>query len=289
MLSWIVSMALCLNLFAQVVAPQDASHPGNPTAEFEYERIEIDEKRRDSFLYLPQRAEGEKAPLVIFGHGQALNETHYNETLKHLAQKGAAALYVQYDSGFFDQDWRRMAADWNNIAQAVIDQYPERISSERVIYSGHSKGGYVGLMAAGAPNKLNVGATIVFAPAGYDRDYLASLESNNALTLVWGERDTIIDKSDVMEIFNKASTNFKQFIEVVSYPDRAADHYFPQNRSTFFGGENGISGFHYYGVWQWLVGALWDLEAGAPLTEAYIYGDKASETGQDNLSHKITR
>ncbi len=275
--------------WATLPSPADTAHPGNETSVLNFERSEIQELGRTSVLYLPKRAEGERAPLVVFGHGQALNEQHYDKTLEHLAKKGVAVLFVQFDNGFFDQDWRRMASDWNQITDKVIQIHSSKIDQNAIVYSGHSKGGYVGLMAAGAPNRPNVVAGVFFAPAGYDNQYLQNLEPSTTITLVWGEQDTIIDKSAVMEIFNKMNQPYKQFIEVKSYKNQKADHYFPQNKSTFFGGVNGVTGFHHHGVWQWLVAAAWDAEQGNPITQPYLYGDKAGVSGEDGLEHSVTR
>ncbi len=274
---------------ASVPSPADTAHPGNETAVLSFERKTINALGRQSFLYLPDRPQGDASPLIVFGHGQALNESHYDKTLEHLAKKGVAALFVQYDDGFFDQDWRRMADDWNQITEVTLDEYQNQLAREHIIYSGHSKGGYVGLMAAGAPGRPDLAAAVFFAPAGFDQDYLKNIDTKTAITLVWGEKDSIIKKNDVMEIFNKLSIDHKQFIEVLSYQDQQADHYFPQNKATFFGGQDGVSAYHHHGVWQWLVAAAWDAEKGEPLTQAYLYGEKAGDSGKAGLTHKVTR
>ncbi len=274
---------------ASVPSPTDTAHPGNETAVLSFERKTISALGRQSFLYLPVKPQGETSPLIVFGHGQALNESHYDKTLQHLAKKGVATLFVQYDDGFFDQDWRRMADDWNNITAVTVNSFQDQIAADQIVFSGHSKGGYVGLMAAGAPGHPDLNAGIFFAPAGFDADYLKNVDAKTAITLVWGEKDSIIKKNDVLEIFNKLSVDHKQFIEVLSYPNQQADHYFPQNKATFFGGQDGVSAYHHHGVWQWLVAAAWDAENGAPLTQPYLYGEKVGDSGKPGLFHKVTR
>ncbi len=289
---FLITLVLILGVsvaLAQVPAPADTSHPGNETAVLSFERFEIKELGRTSPLYLPKRTDGKKVPLVVFGHGQALNETHYDKTLEHLAKKGVAALFPKFDDGFFDQNWRRMADDWNAITKAALKEYGIRVDAKHVVYSGHSKGGYVGLMAMGAPSQPAVDSGVFFAPAGYDSEYLQNLEDDVEVTLVWGEKDSVIEKSAVMEIYNALTVENKQFIEVLSYNNREADHYFPQNKSTFFGGKNGVSAFHHHGVWQWLVAAAWDVENGGDALQPYLYGEKAGVSGQPGLKHKVQR
>ena len=279
-----------LNSMAKVEMPSDPTHPGNNEMGYDIEVKNINELGRKSFLYLPNRMDGTKSPVVVFGHGQALNQTHYDKTLEHLASKGIAALYVQYDKNFFDRDWRRMAKDWNTIVNATLMNFSDQLSTDQIIFSGHSKGGYIGLMAAGAPNKpALVSATLLFAPAGYDKDYLKNMDPGNAVSIFWGEKDSVISKSDNMKIYNELTVTHKQFVEVVSYDDQEADHYFPQNKSAIFGGKNGVGGFHYYGVWKWLVGAAWDLETKSNTTNPYIYGDQLSNTGVMGLEHKVQK
>ncbi len=287
---------LCLILSFQAFSmenfpkPQDDAHPGSETTLLDFERFEERFLGRTSVAYLPKRTDGQKAPLLVFGHGQALGEDAYDATLKHLSQKGVAALFVKYDSGFFDQDWRRMASDFNQITRDFLEKYQDRVDKGMIIYSGHSKGGYVALMAAGAPNNPGVRKSILFAPAGFDREYIEALDPNMVVSIVWGGEDTIIKKADQDQIYNLLPVEKKQFITVKSYPDREADHYFIQNKKAVFGGgQDGVSVFHYHGVWKWLVGSAWDLEEGGFATSQYVYGDKAIETGSSSFLHEVRR
>lgn len=182
-----------------------------------------------------------------------------------------------------------MAADYNEITHQFLQKYQDVLDSSKILYSGHSKGGYVGLMAAGAPNAPQVGALTLFAPAGYDEDYLQGLNGTAALTLVWGEADSIIDREAVYEIYQKSNLAYKQMITVKSYTNRQADHYFVQNKGTFFGGVDGVSPFHFYGSWKWLLGAARDLDQGGMITNSYVYGDKTATTGDSSFSHDVER
>jgi len=290
------SIIFCLLLVFQASAsenfpkPQDDAHPGSEMTLLDFERVEERFQGRTSVVYLPKRTDGKKAPLIVFGHGQALGEDAYDATLKHLSQKGVATLFVKYDTGFFDQNWRRMASDFNQITLDFLEKYHDRVDRRMIIYSGHSKGGYVGLMAAGAPNNPGVRKALLFAPAGFDREYLQALDPKMVVTLVWGAEDNIIKKTDQDQIYNLLPVEKKQFLTVQSYPDRSADHYFIQNKKAVFGGgQDGVSPFHYHGVWKWLVGAAWDLEEGGLAVSEYIYGEKALETGSQSFVHQVER
>jgi thermitase len=275
-------------VFAITPLPTEINHPGNDKVTLDFERIEIRHLGRSSFLYLPHRPQGEKAPLLVFGHGQAIGEESYDRTLEHLAGKGIAVLFVAYDSGFLDQDWRRMASDWNEITQSALNQYPEKLDSRKILYSGHSQGGRVGLMAAGAPQQPGVGSVLVFAPTGYDEQYLKAIDPQTVVTLIYGEEDSIIGHPLMEEIYKKLNVSKKQFIEVTSYPSLKADHYFLLNQLCLMGGHHGVSALHRHGVWKWLVAAAWDLEEGGPVAQPSVYGDLAQSTGE-NFTHKVTR
>jgi len=269
--------------------PTDPTNPGSPTYDYEVTEVKISTLRRKSVLFLPNRPEGETSPLVVFGHGQAAGVKAYDATLKHLAGKGIAALFVKYDSGFFDRKWRRMADNFNEITQDVLTTYSQNLNPNQVVFAGHSKGAYVALMAAGAPSAGDIHSLVLFAPAGYDQDYLTEIAPNVPVTIIWGEKDSIIDYEDQQEIFENLTVDYKQFITVKDYPDDEADHYFILNKKVFGFGENGISNYHYYGAFKWLTSAALDLTTDAKLTNPYLYGDLAGDSGDPNVQHGVVR
>lgn len=294
-------MKLFAPLFLFAVAAQAASPlPARPTApEHPSSSVYTYNVKVDSFtsqgrkvdLFLPEGIPaGQKVPVILYGHGQAIGVDGYNSTLEHLARKGIAVVFPQFDTGFFDQDWRRMAADFESLSQAALAKYPQ-LDANALIYSGHSKGAYISLMAAGLSNKAK--AILLFSPAGYDAQYLAQLDPMIPLTIVWGDRDNIIKRSAVDEIYNRAPSRYKQFIEVKSYsttePDLPADHFFMLNKSFFFGGRNGLSPLHYFGAWPWMIGAALDVQNGSRLDNPYLYGALASDTGLSDQKHIIKR
>ncbi|MCJ8276049.1 MAG: S8 family serine peptidase [Bdellovibrionales bacterium] len=282
---------LIVSLFswASVPRPVDSAHPGSPTYDFDYRVIDVQSLGRTSKLYLPETKANIQFPLLVLGHGQATDVTHNDKTLKHFYQRGIATLYVQYDDGFFDQDWRRMASDFNQITQDVLNNHPV-IDPQSIIYTGHSKGGYVALMAAGAPNKLDVKSLVLFAPAGYDAEYLKEMNPTTPVTFVWGEKDDIVKENDVRKIYNELDVEYKQFITAVSYIDHEADHYFPLNKSIiFFGGKDGINNFHYHAVWKWIGAAVQDVFEQTNVTNPYLYGSLADSSGDKSINHLIER
>ena len=132
--------------------PTDPAHPGSAIAPYEVERADFVLDGRSVEVFLPKSATGpQKYPLIVFGHGQALGVEHYRRTLEHLARKGVVAIHPQFDTGFFDRNWRRMADDYNRLTAEALSRYANFIAADQIVYSGHSKGAYVALVAAGAP------------------------------------------------------------------------------------------------------------------------------------------
>lgn len=270
---------------APPAAPTDPAHPGSLTGTFGVRKESFKVGDRSVDVFLPQSGP-RPYPVVVFGHGQALDLKNYVLSFEHFARKGIAVIYPQYDTGFWDQSWRRMADDYNLLVQSTLQKYPE-MDRNRLIYSGHSKGGYIGLMAAGAPSARNAPPSnvVVFNPAGYDRDYLKSMNSQLPLTVVWSDQDTIISRSSVEEIYNQSPSARKQYIEARSYrntnPSLKADHFFVLTAGGFFGGSNGTNALHYFGFWKWL--------GGAALNPIYLEGTEAASTGMAGFEHLIIR
>lgn len=272
--------------------PTDILHPGSANYEFTFKKENFKTNGRQVNVFLPAESisRNKKAPVVVFGHGQAIDLAGYELTFEHLAKKGVAVIFPMYDKSFLDQDWRRMASDFNQLTAEALNKYSDYIDVDKVIYSGHSKGAYVALIAAGEPGlKINVGSAVLFAPAGFDNEYLKTINPNMPVTLIWSDADTVIKQNLITEIYSKLNVRFKQWILVKSYSSLKADHFFPLSKSYFFGGRNGASAFHFHAVWKWLIGAAWDLDSTKDLSNPYIYGEEAIKTGIDGLNHSITK
>ncbi len=274
--------------------PIEASHPASSSYNYQVKRSTVKINNRQVDIYLPESASGaqpEKFPVLAYGHGQAIGVEGYDLTFKHLARKGIAVIHPMYDSGFFDQDWRRMGRDFNDLVDKAIAQFANQMNRDAVIYSGHSKGGYVALIASGLSNSpVQVDSVILFAPAGYDAEVLKSMSPDVPLTLVWPEADSVIKKDAVREIYDRSPSRFKQFIQTKGYDTLKADHFYPLSKSFFFGGRDGESTLHYFASWNWLVGAVWDVtQYGSQRQSPYLYGAAAAETGIQGQQHQITR
>lgn len=268
--------------------PTHPEHPSSPDPLYEVTRADRTVSGRSVEVFLP--VTDQPVPVVVFGHGQAIDVTGYDQTFEHLASKGIAVIHPKYDNGFFDRNWTRMASDYNSLTARTISDLGDAINPNQIIYSGHSKGAYVALMAAGDRPEMAPAALVLFAPADYNSSYLQRLNPETPLTIIWGESDSIIGKNVMTSIYNQAPSLKKQFIEVVSYPSRSADHYFVQNKRFIFGGHDGTSAYHYFGVWKWLIGAAWDIQkSGSSVSNPYIYGEDAHQTGVEGLNHRIDR
>ncbi len=264
--------------------PTETANPGSAVYTHTVNKISFTESGRTVDVFLPVNAKdpNEKFPVIVYGHGQAISLSGYVLSFEHLAKKGIAVIFPQFDNGFWDQDWRRMADDYNRLTLSALNKYPQ-LDPGSIVYSGHSKGGYIGLMAAGAPSvsSIKVKSVLAFSPAGFDAQYLKGMNPATPVTVVWGDQDSIITQSSVKDIYDQSPSLRKQFIEAVSFQGLPADHFFVMNESSFFGGRNGISAHHYFGSWKWMWGAVKE--------DAYLYGDEASSTGAPELKHKVLR
>ena len=275
-------------LVALPKAPKDKNHPGSESYAYDFQRKTMNLSGRTVDVFMPTNSKGlvNNVPVIVFGHGQALNVSHYQKTFEHLARKGVAVIHPMYDNGFFDQNWRRMADDYNRLTEDTLKKYPQ-INPSWVVFSGHSKGAYIALLAAA--RKSLPGSLVLFTPAEIDRKLINDLPENLPMTMFWGESDTVIKKSLIKEIYNKAPLKFKQWVEVRDYSTLKADHFFTLTKGSFAGGKTGVSPFHFYGSWKWLLGAVSDLRKGSPIKNKFIYGAQTGFTGDKGRAHKITR
>jgi len=162
-----------------------------------------------------------------------------------------------------------------------------------VIFSGHSKGAYIALNAAGLAGEQGfaLGAVVAFEPAGYLPVQLQHIAPSVPVTVTYADHDTVIKASLVQEIYDQLTVTKKQQIHVHSYtetdPPLNADHFFILSKAFMMGGKNGVSPFHYFGAWKWLLGASGCLENDGSGT--YLYGEQANTTGVAGFTHTIDR
>jgi dienelactone hydrolase len=270
--------------------PKSVEHPGSDVYSYGVTKDVFQSNGRSVSVYLPDAElfDGEQFPVVVFGAGQASPEEAYEDTFAHLAGKGVAVIFPEYSNGFFDQNWTRMGQDYANLAQAAVGRY-QQLDASRVVFSGHSKGGYVAGVSAGQEVGLRPQSVVLFQPAGFKPSAWSNVPVSVPVTIIYSDADTIIKREDVDRIFEASPVTHKQFLYVRSYPGLSADHFFPFSKKTWIGGRDGISPFHYYGVFGWLIGAAQDLVEGSEITNTFIYGDEATNTGVDSFRHEVTR
>lgn len=278
---------------APPTSPTDAAHPGNVDYAHQVVKKSVRCLGRDTPVFLSTRKT--KQPLVAFGHGQALDVGHYEKTHQHLAGKGVASLHPPYDTGFFDRDWKRMGEDYAAIVACVAAAFPNEIDATKIVYSGHSKGAYVAQIAAGLAARVAPMAApkaiVLFNPAGVDQPSLKTISPDTAMTVVFSDQDTVVEKRFSEEINKGAGSKMRQMFTVLSYqttPALKADHFWTLTKPSAFGGGN-ESSFHYYGSWKWLTAAALDLEQGAVFTHPHLYGAIAANKGLPGVDDRLDR
>jgi dienelactone hydrolase len=275
-------------------APMDPLHPGSKLYDYGVAQSKVTCLQRKVDIFQPVSSGAEKFPVVVFGHGQALDVEHYRMTFEHLAKKGVVVLFPTYDTGFFDQDWTRMGNDYVKQVDCALKTF-STADSTAIIFSGHSKGAYVASVAAGiwdaASTNYQLGANVFFAPAGSDTQLLKKYATHTATTVVYSDSDSIVDKSISENIFLQANSHLKQLITLKSYhsPAIKADHFWILTKSSFAGGKDGDNALHHYGAWKWLVAAAWDLRDGGKHLQQYLYGDLATDKGVNGLKDDLLR
>jgi hypothetical protein len=293
----LASLLVSYNVFALPQAPANPEHPGSKVYTYGFETKNVTCSKRTTKVYYPTPAPTEQSPVVVFGHGQALDSSHYEATLQHLAKKGITVVFPKYDTGFFDQNWQRMGADYIAQTECALKDFLF-VDKSRIVFSGHSKGAYVASIAAGnaflKAESIKPNAVVLFATAGVDTSAVRRIAQNVKLTVVFAQEDTIVSKDFSKSVFDNSNLLIKQFINLKSYPQTGsepglkADHMFPLSKSTPFGG-GPESALHYYGTWKWLVSAAFDLSSENGALDPYIYGDLAIDKGIEQLKDEVQR
>jgi dienelactone hydrolase len=279
-------------------APLNVEHPGSKIYAYGVQENKVKCQGRDIVVYSPTPAKISSYPVVIYGHGQALDVEHYEQTLRHLAGKGVIAVHPQYDTGFFDRNWTRMARDFVNLTSCAMKELKLNVNPEAVVFTGHSKGAYVAGVAAGLAEKENLslkaGAVLLFQPAGIDPVIWRELNPQTKVTVIHADQDTIVKPEIAEQLYREALVEYKQYIVLQSYKSSngqeqlGAKHFWPLTKKSAFGGGT-ESAFHYYGSWKWLTAAVWDLNDGSRAENTYLYGVDATDKGRENSTDSIER
>lgn len=272
--------------------PTDPNHPGS--ADYRYAattRTTLQIQGRSVDVVRPTEAEP-GLPVIVFGHGQAMGLDPYVKLFDHVVRKGAVVIFPQFDTGFFDRDFRRMARDFSVLAAEAIRQLGPAVDPSAVVFSGHSKGAYVALNALGLPEALRAltpkQATLI-SVAGSDATLLRQVPRGIPVTLMIGDRDTITPLKLTEEAFAGLSAQPKQRIIVKSYdstsPTIEADH-FHLITGTFLNQRKSEGPLHWYGFWKWLAASVEDVRSGSRAQNPYLWGDAALETGLAGSRHQ---
>jgi alpha/beta superfamily hydrolase len=271
------------------VQPEAVDHPGSNSYRFSFRENKFDCLGRESRLVIPINQT--LSTMVVFGHGQALDFEAYKETFFHLAKKGIVVLYPQYDRGFFDRQWIRMASDYNAIINCALKNLPQDLQIEFVVYSGHSKGAYVASIAASLESN-QASSLLLLNSADIDEKSWSSVPSLIPVTIVTSDRDKVISDSVSKKLYEFSRSKKKQLIKLKSYTANErllleADHFWPLSKKRIVGGRE-VNAFHYFGLWKWLTAiALSPFEP--ERFSSYIYGDLASGKGVLDIRDDIIR
>lgn len=96
--------------------------------------------------WVPQRADGRPAPVVVVLHGfAALDPVVYRATIDHLWRQGYAVVYPQFqrgDLGFLtDSDQRRFLQRAIDATDVALDRLAGQVDRDDLVVYGHSLGG----------------------------------------------------------------------------------------------------------------------------------------------------
>jgi pimeloyl-ACP methyl ester carboxylesterase len=279
--------------------PTSAEHPGSAVYPYsEVKKTSVTFQGRRGTLYLPKGVPAsKKIPLVAFGHGFKVPEFTYGSTFRHLARKGIAVYYVPYDTGASDRNFLRMAKDFSEAVRAVIEEYPKVIDQTAVVYSGHSNGATVALLAAQrAPAVISEAAfkgarsVLGFATNGALFKRLEVPGPSIPVSLVVGEDDRDDPPAESKELFEKC-TGYRQMIVLRSYKEGFDEEVLADHGSIRTLGWSGdqTSPLHYFGYWKFLIGAAEDAMAGGEHTNKWLYGKEAADTGDAQLRNEVIR
>lgn len=279
--------------YGKLSSPMDKSHPGSLIYDFGYESLTIRSclRGRETILYKPKPL-NTNTPVIVFGHGQALNESHYKDSYIHLAKKGIAVVHVDYSTGFFDQNWTRMAEDYIKLADCAVSSEPN-LDRNAVVFSGHSKGAYVAGISTGLAfqnnTKIKPQSAILFNSAGLDLNVLKNINPDVEMLIVYSDMDTIVEKKISEDLYKFSPSLIKKYIEIKSYPSNLAgkaikaDHFWVLTKSSLLGGTT-ANPLHYYGMWKLLIGLADDASSGGRGENPFAFGVESTDKGVNGLS-----
>jgi len=155
-------------------------------------------------LWLPQRAAGVAAPLVLFLHGgfwrAAFDRRHAGPLAEALAAGGLAVCVPEYrrvgqPGGGWPGTFDDIEAALGTLPAAVMDATGGAAGGEQVVLAGHSAGGHLALWAAGRDHGRSVGIVVSLAGVcGLAECYRAGLGQGAAGELMGGGPEEFPDR-----------------------------------------------------------------------------------------------
>lgn len=160
-------------------------------------------------------------PLIVLGHGFAMNYQAYSNFRDSLVPKGFILVIPTTETGPFPfPDHQAFGADLRFLNTHIKAQsnvfgsvFYSHIKQKSAIM-GHSMGGGAGVLASATNDQVNT--LVLFAPAETNPSAIEAADSVFATALVFsGENDGVTSPEEMhLPIFNQLSTECKYFINI---------------------------------------------------------------------------
>lgn len=123
--------------------------------------------------------EGKKLPLILVSHGLGGNAFSHHDTAEILADNGFIVAALNHP---VPDSWTQRPASIRRLLDHMIQASPyrDKIDTNRVGFFGFSRGGYTGLVLAGATAEFPLSIRAEAASLGQDRDMPARLNDPEA-------------------------------------------------------------------------------------------------------------
>jgi len=105
----------------------------------------------------------------------------------------------------------RMGGDFASLTASALNKFPV-LDRKAVVYTGHSKGGFVAGVAAGLEPAPAPGAIVLIQPAGQLESSWSQLPKLAPLTLIYSDADDFIDQELVWGMYESAPFIFMEFL-----------------------------------------------------------------------------
>jgi pimeloyl-ACP methyl ester carboxylesterase len=221
--------------------------PGKDESDRAVRRYEIGQGPRSYWLFEPDRAKVEQAPIVVFLHGWfAVNPAFYGAWIDHLVRDGKIVIFPRYqnDIGTLPQDFlpNALSAIRDGLGVLHVGVGHVRPDLTRLALVGHSVGGNLAAQIAAIASdplaELPVPRALIALMPGEvtptRKPTLDRIASTTLLLVVVGEDDLVVGDLRARQIFAETTSiprSRKRFILFRSdrhgYPPLIAEHTAP--------------------------------------------------------------